>query len=114
MFDDDETDLRRILDPLPEPSLRTLEAEQYVWERLYGHHHIRRWVGVDPVVEDCTVDQWAAARHYGDRQWAVRSVVVFASGRALVCGAGYTFAGSFASHDAFEVRYYGLTPKEGW
>ena len=102
----------------PPPTLPELRAKAFEWERVYSQSDIQQRAKGRTVVQDVSFARHEVRdarcgprRYYGDRDWELRDGVQFDSGECLVACCGYTFAGTFASHDNFEVRYYWLTPR---
>lgn len=91
-----------------------IQAKDYAWKTIWGSHDIIAYAKDRTVKGIVNVAGEPDKRYftgYCQRYLNTTDGVEFTDGTCLVCATTSEFAGTFASHDAIETRYYLLTPE---
>lgn len=106
--------LREMVSPsLKAQTVREVFGREYKWRKMYSQEQIQK-IHAERTYESVFVNSDDCYLGYASYVKAFHEAWLYPEGDILVCATTSEFAGTFASHDDVEIRYYHLTPNPNW
>lgn len=97
----------------PDMPYAVLKGYHYRWHSLYSAEAVRK-IHADRPYQSVRIDTENCNFGYGCSVMAHHESWLYPEGDILMCVTTREFAGTFASHDDIEVRYFHLKPEPTW